>query len=93
MAVRGSEPPEGAIIPHLVVPDAGQAGKFYEAAFGAVMLFRSRLRPEPANISTCGYSVRSCGSPAKNWINPTGPGVRVSGFTASTWWVNVCLSD
>jgi PhnB protein len=41
MAVKGSEPPEGTIVPHFVVPDAGQAAKFYETAFGAVVLYRS----------------------------------------------------
>lgn len=47
MAVKGSEPPEGTIVPHLVVPDADQAAKFYETAFAARVLYRS-LSPSGA---------------------------------------------
>jgi hypothetical protein len=41
MAIKGSEAPDGSIVPHLVVPDASQAAKFYETAFEAVALYRS----------------------------------------------------
>jgi PhnB protein len=41
MAVRGSEPSFGAIVPCLVVPDVDEAVRFYEQAFGAVELYRS----------------------------------------------------
>jgi PhnB protein len=41
MAVRGSEPSLGAIVPCLVVTDVDEAVRFYEKAFGAVELYRS----------------------------------------------------
>lgn len=41
MAVRGSVPAPGTIVPHLVVRDTGQALSFYERAFGAIVLYRS----------------------------------------------------
>lgn len=41
MAVRGSEPSPGVIVPCLVVADVDQAMRFYENAFGAVELYRS----------------------------------------------------
>jgi PhnB protein len=45
MAVKGSEPSEGVIVPHLVVNDADQAVSFYQRAFGADELYRS---PSPS---------------------------------------------
>lgn len=41
MAVRGSAPRSGVIVPHLVVRDTAEALSFYERAFGAVVLYRS----------------------------------------------------
>ena len=41
MAVEGSVPANGVIVPHLVVRDAAEALAFYEKAFGATVLFRS----------------------------------------------------
>ncbi len=41
MAVKGSVPPSGVIVPHLVVRDAAEALAFYERAFGATVLYRS----------------------------------------------------
>ncbi|SRR5258708_5200234 len=41
MAVLGSEPSEGVIVPCLVVADIDEAVRFYQSAFGAVELFRS----------------------------------------------------
>jgi uncharacterized glyoxalase superfamily protein PhnB len=41
MAVEGSVPVNGVIVPHLVVRDAAEALAFYEKAFGATVLFRS----------------------------------------------------
>lgn len=45
MAVEGSVPGRGIIVPHLVVRDAGEALLFYERAFGAKVLYRS---PSPS---------------------------------------------
>jgi uncharacterized glyoxalase superfamily protein PhnB len=45
MAVEGSVPAEGAIVPHLVVSDAAAAAEFYERAFAAEILYRS---PSPS---------------------------------------------
>ena len=47
MAVEGSVPEPGAIVPHLVVRDAMDAVSFYERAFGAEVLFRS---PSPSGV-------------------------------------------
>ena len=41
MAVEGSVPTPGVIVPHLVVRDAAEAVGFYARAFGARILFRS----------------------------------------------------
>ncbi len=41
MAIKGSVPADGAIVPHLVVSDAAAAAEFYERAFGAEVLYRS----------------------------------------------------
>ncbi len=41
MAVEGSVPANGVIVPHLVVRDAAEALAFYEQAFAATVLFRS----------------------------------------------------
>lgn len=41
MAVYGSEPPVGVIVPHLVVQDVDEAVQFYRAAFDAEELYRS----------------------------------------------------
>jgi PhnB protein len=41
MAVAGSVPKSGVIVPHLVVRDAAEALAFYESAFDAVVLYRS----------------------------------------------------
>lgn len=48
MAVEGSVPSAGAIVPHLVVRDTTEALAFYEKAFDAKLLYRS---PSP---SGCG---------------------------------------
>lgn len=45
MAVEGSVPTPGVIVPHLVVRDAAKAVGFYERAFGARVLYRS---PSPS---------------------------------------------
>ena len=45
MAVEGSVPPEGVIVPHLVVANASAATGFYQDAFGAEVLYRS---PSPS---------------------------------------------
>ena len=45
MAVEGSVPPPGLIVPHLVVRDAALAVDFYTRAFGASVLYRS---PSPS---------------------------------------------
>jgi PhnB protein len=47
MAVEGSVPPPGMIVPHLVVRDAAEAVHFYTRAFGASVLYRS---PSPSGI-------------------------------------------
>jgi uncharacterized glyoxalase superfamily protein PhnB len=41
MAVKGSVPKSGVIVPHLVVRDAAEAVSFYVEAFGAEALYRS----------------------------------------------------
>ncbi len=41
MAVKGSVPAPGVIVPHLVVRDAAEAVDFYVQAFSATILFRS----------------------------------------------------
>lgn len=41
MAVEGSVPLPGVIVPHLVVRDAAEAVNFYTRAFGASVLYRS----------------------------------------------------
>ena len=41
MAVEGSVPYMGQIVPHLVVRDTQEALAFYERAFGAKLLYRS----------------------------------------------------
>ena len=45
MAVKGSVPQLGVIVPHLVVRDTAEALSFYERAFGATVLYRS---PSPS---------------------------------------------
>jgi len=45
MAVEGSVPAPGVIVPHLVVRDATKAVGFYARAFGAKVLYRS---PSPS---------------------------------------------
>jgi uncharacterized glyoxalase superfamily protein PhnB len=45
MAVEGSVPTPGVIVPHLVVRDAAEAVDFYTRAFGASVLYRS---PSPS---------------------------------------------
>ena len=45
MAVKGSVPAPGSIVPHLVVRDAASAVDFYERAFSATVLYRS---PSPS---------------------------------------------
>lgn len=45
MAVEGSLPDPGVIVPHLVVRDAQDAVEFYERAFSAKVLYRS---PSPS---------------------------------------------
>jgi PhnB protein len=45
MAIQGSEPQFGVIVPHLVVADVDEAVQFYQLAFGAVELYRS---PSPS---------------------------------------------
>jgi PhnB protein len=41
MAIKGSEPVDGAIVPCLVVADVDEALRFYREAFGAQELYRS----------------------------------------------------
>ncbi len=45
MAVKGSVPAPGVIVPHLVVRNADEAADFYTRAFSAMVLFRS---PSPS---------------------------------------------
>jgi uncharacterized glyoxalase superfamily protein PhnB len=45
MAVKGSVPAPGVIVPHLVVRDAAEAVAFYAEAFNAAILYRS---PSPS---------------------------------------------
>jgi PhnB protein len=45
MAIEGSVPAPGVIVPHLVVRDAREALDFYSRAFSATVLFRS---PSPS---------------------------------------------
>jgi uncharacterized glyoxalase superfamily protein PhnB len=45
MAIEGSVPQNGVLVPHLVVRDAAEAVDFYGRAFGAQILFRS---PSPS---------------------------------------------
>jgi PhnB protein len=45
MAIRGSVPTPGIIVPHLVVRDAAEAVSFYTKAFAAEVLYRS---PSPS---------------------------------------------
>ena len=45
MAVEGSVPTDGIIVPHLVVADAATAVEFYQGAFAAEILYRS---PSPS---------------------------------------------
>ena len=45
MAVEGSTPQLGVIVPHLVVRNTAEALSFYERAFGATVLYRS---PSPS---------------------------------------------
>lgn len=47
MAIEGSVPDLGQIVPHLVVTDAQGALSFYQRAFGAKLLFRS---PSPSGV-------------------------------------------
>ena len=47
MAIKGSEPDDGVIVPCLVVPDVDEALRFYHKAFGAEELYRS---PYPVGI-------------------------------------------
>jgi PhnB protein len=45
--VKGSEVPDGYVIPHIVVHDANGAAEFYCRAFGAVEVYRS---PQPTGV-------------------------------------------
>ena len=47
MAVKGSVPSPGVIVPHLVVRDAAEAVAFYSRAFSAEVLYRS---PSPSGV-------------------------------------------
>jgi uncharacterized glyoxalase superfamily protein PhnB len=47
MAVKGSVPSPGVIVPHLVVRDAAEAAAFYIRAFSAEVLYRS---PSPSGV-------------------------------------------
>jgi len=47
MAVEGSVPLPGTIVPHLVVRDAAEAVDFYVRAFAATVLYRS---PSPSGV-------------------------------------------
>jgi uncharacterized glyoxalase superfamily protein PhnB len=47
MAVEGSVPLPGVIVPHLVVRDAAEAVDFYGRAFAATVLYRS---PSPSGV-------------------------------------------
>ena len=43
MAIKGSVPTLGVIVPHLVVRDTNEALSFYERAFGATLLYQVRI--------------------------------------------------
>lgn len=47
MAIEGSVPGLGQIVPHLVVRNAAEAVLFYQRAFGAEVMFRS---PSPSGL-------------------------------------------
>src|ERR1700674_2558817 len=47
MAVKGSVPLPGVIVPHLVVRDVAEAVDFYQRAFAAGVLYRS---PSPGGV-------------------------------------------
>ncbi|MFZ0818630.1 MAG: VOC family protein [Candidatus Acidiferrales bacterium] len=47
MAVKGSVPAPGVLVPHLVVRDASEAVSFYTQAFAAQVLYRS---PSPSGV-------------------------------------------
>ena len=47
MAIKGSVPSPGVIVPHLVVRDAAEAVAFYLRAFSAEVLYRS---PSPSGV-------------------------------------------
>ena len=47
MAVKGSVPTPGVIVPHLVVRNAAEALSFYQDAFAATILYRS---PSPSGV-------------------------------------------
>ena len=47
MAIEGSVPSARVVVPHLVVRDAAAAVAFYQAAFGATVLYRS---PSPSGV-------------------------------------------
>jgi PhnB protein len=47
MAIRGSEPAPGLIVPHLVVIDVDDGVQFYQRAFDAKELYRS---PSPTGV-------------------------------------------
>ena len=47
MAVEGSVPTPGIIIPHLIVRDAAEAVEFYVGAFGGEVVYRS---PSPSGV-------------------------------------------
>jgi PhnB protein len=47
MAIRGSVPTPGIIVPHLVVRDAAEAVSFYTQAFAAEVLYRP---PSPSGV-------------------------------------------
>ena len=58
MAVQGSEPRFGVVIPHLVVADVDEAVRFYRSAFDAEELYRS---PSPSGAGQHAH-VRVCQS-------------------------------
>ncbi len=51
MAIEGSVPALGVIVPHLVVRDAAQAIDFYERAFRQASY--TVLHPQPVLENTC----------------------------------------
>jgi PhnB protein len=70
MAIRGSEPAPGLIVPHLVVIDVDDAVQFYQRAFDAKELYRS---PSPTGV---GWHVHLRIWNSMVWLSTEEPNVR-----------------